>query len=73
MILRVRSMRTELTERTMADLEEHALKRDKRFVVRLVLGLGVALLAGLFIAARLTSDNTAGCAAGAMLGSEPAD
>lgn len=55
----------------MADLEEHAFKRDKRFVVRLVFGLAVALLAGLFIAARLTSDRTAGCAADAMVDGEP--
>jgi hypothetical protein len=51
----------------MADLEEHAFKRDRRFVVRLVVGLLVAALGGLFIAARLTSDSTAGCAADAMV------
>jgi hypothetical protein len=55
----------------MADLEEHAFKRDKRFIVRLVLGMTVALLAALFFAARLTSGSTAGCAADAMLGSQP--
>lgn len=55
----------------MADLEEHAFKRDKRFLVRLVLGMAVALLAGLFVAAQLTSDRTAGCAADAMIGAEP--
>ena len=55
----------------MADLEEHAFKRDKRFLVRLVLGMAVALLAGLFVAAQLTSDRTAGCAADAMISSEP--
>ena len=51
----------------MADLEEHAFKRDKRFVVRLVLTLIVALLGGLFIYGRLTNRGTASCAAGAFL------
>jgi hypothetical protein len=57
----------------MADLEEHAFKRDKRFIVRLALTLIVASLAGLFIAGRLTSQGTASCAADAALtGSEGA-
>jgi hypothetical protein len=51
----------------MADLEEHAFKRDKRFIVRLVLTLIVAGLAGAFIAGRLTSKGTASCAADAAL------
>ncbi|MEY4509481.1 MAG: hypothetical protein RLZZ450_1603 [Pseudomonadota bacterium] len=51
----------------MADLEEHAFRRDKRFVVRLVLTLIVALLGGLFIYGRLTNQGTASCAAGAFL------
>jgi hypothetical protein len=51
----------------MADLEHHAFKRDRRFVVRLVLTLAVALLAGLFVSAHLTSEHTAGCAADAAL------
>ena len=51
----------------MADLEEHAFKRDKRFIVRLVLTLVVALAGGLFVAGRLTSESTAGCAASALL------
>ena len=52
----------------MADLEQHAFKRDKRFVVRLVVGLIAASLGGLFVAGRLTSQRTAGCAADAMVG-----
>jgi hypothetical protein len=52
----------------MADLEEHALKRDKRFLVRLVLMLGVGLIGGLIVSMRLTGDDTAGCAAQAVLG-----
>jgi hypothetical protein len=52
----------------MADLEQHAFKRDRRFVVRLVLALACGLLFGAFIYAQLTSDRTAGCAADAALG-----
>jgi hypothetical protein len=52
----------------MADLEEHALKRDKRFIVRLVVTLLLAFVAGLFLVAQLTSERTAGCAADAVLG-----
>jgi len=52
----------------MADLEEHAFKRDKRFVVRLVITLFLAVLGGVFIYGRLTSQGTASCAADAMLG-----
>ncbi len=52
----------------MADLEEHAFKRDKRFVVRLALTLAVALVAGVAIYGRLTSAGTADCAADAFLG-----
>lgn len=51
----------------MADLEEHAFRRDKRFLVRLVLTLLVAGLAAAFIGGRLTSEGTAGCAADAAL------
>ncbi|MFT3927531.1 MAG: hypothetical protein QM778_33670 [Myxococcales bacterium] len=54
----------------MADLEEHALKRDRRFVVRLVVTLTLAFIAGLFLFAQLTSDRTAGCAADTMLGTD---
>jgi hypothetical protein len=53
----------------MADLEEHAFKRDKRFVVRLVLTLSLATLFGLYIYGHLTSRRAAGCAADSALGS----
>jgi hypothetical protein len=53
----------------MADLEEHAFKRDRRFVVRLVLTMIVALIGGLYLYAQLTSRRTAGCAAEAVSGS----
>ena len=54
----------------MADLEEHAFRRDRRFIVRLVTTLLLALVAGLFLFAQLTSERTAGCAADKMLGTE---
>lgn len=50
----------------MADLEKHAIKRDKRFIVRLVLLVGIAFLAGLFIYGKMTSDDFANCAAGSF-------
>jgi hypothetical protein len=57
----------------MADLEEHAFRRDKRFVVRLVLTLIVGLIGGLYVFAHLTSHETAGCAAEAVLGGSPSE
>jgi hypothetical protein len=53
----------------MADLEEHAFKRDRRFLVRLVVTLTVAGLVATFLGGRLTSGGTAGCAADAIQGS----
>ncbi len=57
----------------MADLEEHAIKRDKKFLVKLVLGLIAGVIAGLILYAELTSTSTGNCAA-SMFGtvSEPA-
>ena len=52
----------------MADLEEHAFKRDKRFVVRLVLTLIVAIVGSALVWGRLTSGGTASCAADTFLG-----
>jgi hypothetical protein len=54
----------------MADLEEHAFRRDKRFLVRLVLTLLVGLIGGLYVYAHLTSPHTAGCAADAVIGTD---
>ena len=56
----------------MADLEEHAFKRDKRFVIRLVLTLSLSFLFGLYIYGHLTSKRTAGCAADSALGAADA-
>lgn len=50
----------------MADLEKHAIKRDKRFIVRLLLVITIALLAGLFIFGKMTSSDFANCAAGSF-------
>jgi hypothetical protein len=58
----------------MADLEEHAFKRDRRFVVRLVLTLAVSAVFGLYVYSHLTSRHAAGCAADAALtGDTPSD
>jgi hypothetical protein len=56
----------------MADLEEHAFKRDKRFLVRLVVTLAVAGLVATLIGGRLTSEGAAGCAADTALQGEGA-
>jgi hypothetical protein len=49
----------------MADLEEHAFRRDKRFVLRLLITLGLALLGGMFVYGNLTRGSGAGCMPGA--------
>ena len=56
------------TSLAVADLEEHALRRDRRFLVRLGLSLGVGLIVGLFLFAKLTSEDTGTCAS-TMFGS----
>jgi hypothetical protein len=57
----------------MADLEKHAFKRDRRFIVRLVLTLMLSALFGLYVYVHLTSRRTAGCAADAALSGSGAD
>ena len=52
----------------MADLEELAVKRDRGYLVRLVLGLGVGMIAGVFLYRGLTGEGVTGCVAGALLG-----
>lgn len=47
----------------MADLEQLALKRDRGFLVRLVLLVGLALLAGGFVYGQLIGDTATGCLA----------
>jgi hypothetical protein len=48
----------------VADLEKHAIKRDRRFLVRLVLLLSIGTLAGLLLFVKLTSAEVGTCAAG---------
>jgi hypothetical protein len=52
----------------MADLEELAVKRDRRYLVRLVLMLCVGLCASVFLFQVITGKRTSGCVAGALLG-----
>jgi hypothetical protein len=55
----------------MADLEELAVKRDRGYLLRLVLSLAVGVLASLFLWQGLTGDRVSGCLAGAFLGEPP--
>jgi hypothetical protein len=55
----------------MADLEELAVKRDRGYLVRLVLVLVVGLGASAFLWQGLTGDRVSGCLAGAFLGEPP--
>ena len=48
----------------MADLEKHAIKRDRRFLVRLVLLLVIGTLAGVLLFVKMTSEEVGTCAAG---------
>lgn len=52
----------------MADLEELAVKRDRGYLVRLVLLLGVGVVAGVFLFRGLTGEGVTGCVADALLG-----
>ena len=47
----------------MADLEEHAFRRDRRFLVRLIVLLLLGAAGGLWAVSHLTSRSFAGCAA----------
>jgi hypothetical protein len=55
----------------VADLEEHAIRRDRRFLVRLGVLLLLGALASLWVFGKLTSDETGGCAATLFGGVEP--
>jgi hypothetical protein len=47
----------------VADLEEHAFKRDRRFLVRLIALLAIGLVGGLWAVSHLTSRSFGTCAA----------
>jgi hypothetical protein len=55
----------------MADLEKLAIRRDRGYLVRLVLLLGLAVLISPFVFGWLTGKGVSGCIA-ETLGSEPA-
>ena len=50
----------------VADLEQDAFRRDRRFVVRLILVMVVGLIGGVWMFAGLTGETVAGCAARAF-------
>jgi len=50
----------------MADLEEHAFRRDRSFLVKLVVLLVLGALFGLWAASHLTTRGFGGCAARAF-------
>lgn len=47
----------------MADLEKHAIQRDKRFLVRLVLLMLIGAAAGALLFVKMTSPEVGTCAA----------
>ena len=53
---------------TVTDLEEHAFKRDRGFLVKLAISLSLAVVAASLAFMGLTSDQGAGCAARSYLG-----
>jgi hypothetical protein len=50
----------------VADLEKHAFRRDRRFLVRLVLAVAAAAIFGAFVFAKMTDPSIATCAADAF-------
>ena len=56
----------------MADLEDHAIQRDKRFLFRLFASLVIGGAAALWAASHLTSGETGSCAASLFGASAPA-
>ena len=54
----------------MADLEELAIKRDRGYLVRLILGLALGIAASVFIWKGLTGQGTTSCVTNAFLGQQ---
>jgi hypothetical protein len=57
--------------RIMADLEELAVKRDRGYLVRLILSLAVAIVVCMFLFRAMTGEATSGCVASSLFGAEP--
>lgn len=55
------SERTNLSR--MDPLEQRALKKDRRFIVRLLLTLAIGIVAGILLFSQLTGTGIADCAA----------
>jgi hypothetical protein len=53
---------------TMADLEELAVKRDRGYLVRLILMLALGVVVSVFLWAGLTGDRVGTCVADVFLG-----
>ena len=54
----------------MVDLEKLAVKRDRGYLVRLVLMLALGVAASVFLWRGLTGEGVSGCIASAMLGGD---
>lgn len=54
----------------MVDLEKLAVKRDRGYLVRLVLMLALGVGASVFLWRGLTGEGVSGCIANALLGSD---
>lgn len=54
----------------MVDIEKLALKRDKAYLVRLVLLLLLGMGLGLVLASYLTGSSVSGCLTNAFIGSQ---
>jgi hypothetical protein len=55
-------------DQAVADIEQDAFKRDRRFLFRLVIVMVIAVAAGIFLFMNLTSDGAKGCATEAVGG-----
>jgi hypothetical protein len=54
----------------VVDLEQLAIKRDRNFLIRLVILLALGIGASVLVLGTLTGENVSGCAATAFLGGD---